>query len=109
MVVAVPEVADPFSVHCRGRPLVRDAVPDREPVEVHRDRGVDDLGTCSRQGVERGRNGVVDAGLARPADEYFESGSAGAQAGFDPDQMVVFEDNNIYELEDPVPFETKYP
>lgn len=51
-----------------------------------------------------------DADLARPPEEYFESGSADAQAGFDPDQMVVvFEDNSLYELEDPVPFETKYP
>jgi hypothetical protein len=53
---------------------------------------------------------AADADLARPADEYFESGSEDAQAGFDPDQMVVmFEDNSLYELEDPIPFESKYP
>jgi hypothetical protein len=51
-----------------------------------------------------------DADLACPAEDYFESGSADAQAGFDPDQMVVvFDDKSLYELEDPVPFETKYP
>jgi predicted type IV restriction endonuclease len=51
-----------------------------------------------------------EADLARPREAYFESGSDEAQAGFDPDQQVViFEEGSLHELEDPVPYETKYP
>lgn len=50
------------------------------------------------------------AELARSHDAYFESASDEAQAGFDPDQsVVVFEEGSLYELADPIPFETKYP
>jgi predicted type IV restriction endonuclease len=53
---------------------------------------------------------ATEADLARPAEAYFESASDDAQAGFDPDQKVVtFEARSLYELADPVPFETKYP
>ena len=53
---------------------------------------------------------ATEADLARPQETYFESGSEEAQAGFDADQqVVVFEEGSLYELEDPVPFETKYP
>ena len=53
---------------------------------------------------------ATEADLARPREAYFESASDEAQAGFDPDQqVVVFVKNTLYELEDPVPFETKYP
>lgn len=50
-----------------------------------------------------------EAELARPPEAYFESGSDEAQAGFDPDKkVIVFEDDSLYELEDPIPFETKW-
>lgn len=53
---------------------------------------------------------ATEADTARPKEAYFESGSDEAQAGFDPDeQVVVFEPKSLYELEDPVPYETKYP
>lgn len=53
---------------------------------------------------------ATEADTARPKEAYFESGSDDAQAGFDPDQqVVVFEPGSLYELEDPVPFETKFP
>jgi hypothetical protein len=53
---------------------------------------------------------ATEADTARPKEAYFESGSDEAQAGFDPDQQVVgFEPGSLYELEDPVPFETKFP
>lgn len=53
---------------------------------------------------------ATEADLARPREAYFESASDEAQAGFDPDQqVVVFEEGSLYELEDPVPYETKYP
>jgi len=53
---------------------------------------------------------ATEANLARPREMYFESGSDEAQAGFDTDQQViVFEKDSLYELEDPVPFETRYP
>lgn len=50
------------------------------------------------------------ADLARPLEAYYESGSEEAQAGFDPEKMVIqFEANSLYELEDPIPFEDKWP
>lgn len=53
---------------------------------------------------------ATQADLARPREAYFESGSEDAQAGFDPDQKVItFEPGSLFELEDPVPFESKYP
>lgn len=53
---------------------------------------------------------ATEADLARRREAYFESASDEAQAGFDPDQqVVVFENGSLYELEDPVPYETKYP
>ena len=59
--------------------------------------------------VERVVN-APEAELARPVEEYSESGSDEAQAGFDPDQkVIVFEDNGLYELVDPVQFENEYP
>lgn len=46
-----------------------------------------------------------DAPLARPPDSYI-----GDQAEMDPDKrVVVFEPGSLRELEDPIPFETKYP
>lgn len=51
-----------------------------------------------------------EADLARPPEAYFESGSEDAQAGFDPDKkVIVFEDESLYELEDPIPFENSWP
>lgn len=51
-----------------------------------------------------------EADLARPPEAYFESGSEDAQAGFDPDKkVIVFEDESLYELEDPIPFENRWP
>jgi len=51
-----------------------------------------------------------EADLARPQETYFESASDEAQAGFDPNQqVVVFEEASLYELEDPIPYEEKYP
>ncbi|MCL9813966.1 type I restriction enzyme HsdR N-terminal domain-containing protein [Natranaeroarchaeum aerophilus] len=51
-----------------------------------------------------------DADLARPLEAYSESGSEDAQAGFDPNKkVVVFEENSLYEIEDPIPFENKWP
>jgi hypothetical protein len=56
---------------------------------------------------------IVDpaaANLARPVEAYYESGSEEAQAGFDPDkQVIVFEEDSLYELEDPIPFKNKWP
>ena len=53
---------------------------------------------------------ATEADLVRPREAYFESASDEAQAGFDPNQqVVVFEEGSLYELEDPVPYETKYP
>ncbi|MFB6187241.1 MAG: hypothetical protein ABEI86_10290, partial [Halobacteriaceae archaeon] len=53
---------------------------------------------------------ATEADLARPPEAYFEAASDEAQAGFDSDkQVVVFEERSLYELEDPVPFKTKYP
>jgi predicted type IV restriction endonuclease len=53
---------------------------------------------------------ATQADLARPREAYFESGSEDAQAGFDPDQRVItFEPGSLFELGDPVPFETRYP
>lgn len=51
----------------------------------------------------------ADVDLARPLEAYYESGSKEAQAGFDPDkQVIVFEADSLYELEDPIPFENKW-
>lgn len=48
--------------------------------------------------------GAHEAELARPIEEYAD----GAQIA--EDKLVVrFEENSLYELDDPVPFETKYP
>lgn len=53
---------------------------------------------------------ATEADLVRPAEAYFESGSDEAQAGFEPDKkVVVFEENSLYELEDPIPFGNKWP
>lgn len=56
---------------------------------------------------------IVDpsaADLARPVEAYYESGSEEAQAGFDPDkQVIVFEEDSLYELDDPIPFKNKWP
>jgi len=47
--------------------------------------------------------------LARPLEAYYESGSEEAQAGFDPSKkVIVFEEDSLYELEDPIPFENKW-
>lgn len=51
-----------------------------------------------------------DADLARPLDSYYESGSDQAQAGFDPEKKVIlFEDDSLYELEEPIEFNEKWP
>lgn len=51
-----------------------------------------------------------EADLARPPEAYFEPGSEDAQAGFDPDKkVIVFEDESLYELENPITFENKWP
>lgn len=51
----------------------------------------------------------TEADLARPLEAYYESGSDEAQAGFNPDKKVlIFEEDSLYELEDPIPFETKW-
>lgn len=53
---------------------------------------------------------ATEADLSRPSEFYYESGSDEAQAGFDPDQqVVVFEEGSLVELEDPIPFESRYP
>ena len=53
---------------------------------------------------------ATEADLVRPREAYFESASDEAQAGFDPNQqVVVFEEGSLYELEDPIPYKTKYP
>lgn len=51
-----------------------------------------------------------EADLARPVEEYFESASGEAQASYDSDKkVVIFEENSLYELEEPIPYESKYP
>lgn len=46
----------------------------------------------------------TQADLVKPAEEYTD------QAEFGRDKrVVVFKENSLYELEDPVPFETRYP
>lgn len=46
----------------------------------------------------------TEADLVKPAEEYTD------QAEFGRDKrVVVFKQNSLYELEDPVPFETRYP
>ena len=51
----------------------------------------------------------TEAELARPLEAYYESGSDEAQAGFDPDKkVIVFEEDSLYELEEPIPFENKW-
>lgn len=53
---------------------------------------------------------ATEADLARSQEAYTGPASSEAQAGFDPDkQVVVFEEGSLYELEDSIPFETKYP
>ena len=53
---------------------------------------------------------ATEADLARPPEAYYEAGSEDAQAGFDPEKkVIVFEEKSLYELEDPIPFETKWP
>jgi len=45
-----------------------------------------------------------EAELARPIEEYADGGR------ITRDKMVIqFQPNSLYELEDPIPFETKYP
>ncbi|MFC6733917.1 type I restriction enzyme HsdR N-terminal domain-containing protein [Haladaptatus sp. DYSN1] len=47
----------------------------------------------------------AEAPLARPLSAY-----DGDQAAFDESkQVILFEPNSLYELEDPIPFETRYP
>lgn len=48
--------------------------------------------------------GATEADLVKPAEEYTE------EASFDPDDsVIVFKSGTLYELEDPIPFEKKYP
>ena len=53
---------------------------------------------------------ATEADLARPPEAYFESASEDAQAGFDPNKkVIVFEEESLYELEDPIPFGNSWP
>ena len=46
----------------------------------------------------------TEADLVKPAEEYTD------QAEFGRDKrVVVFKEKSLYELDDPVPFETRYP
>lgn len=48
--------------------------------------------------------GATEADLVKPAEEYTE------EASFDPkDRVIVFKPGTLYELEDPIPYEEKYP
>lgn len=48
--------------------------------------------------------GATEADLVKPAEEYHE------EAEFDPDdQVVVFKPGTLHKLEDPIPYEKKYP
>lgn len=50
-----------------------------------------------------------NANLARPLDFYNESASEDEQAGFDPSKkVVIFEDETLYELSDPIPFKNEW-
>lgn len=50
-----------------------------------------------------------NANLARPLDFYSGSASEDEQAGFDPSKkVVVFEDESLYELSDPIPFKNEW-
>lgn len=51
-----------------------------------------------------------EADLAREYEFYSEFASDEEQAGFDPGKnVVVFEEGTLKELEDPIPFESKWP
>lgn len=51
-----------------------------------------------------------EADLARPLEFYSEPASETEQAGFHPaKKVVVFEEESLHELEDPIPFESKHP
>lgn len=50
-----------------------------------------------------------NANLARPLEFYNEAASEDEQAGFDPSKkVVVFEDETLYELSDPIPFKNEW-